>query len=139
MNQEGITEKRVYHLRRSEPGTKPFKSAAPVEHLVAQEAGVPVYVVGAVTGEEVLHHLGLANVRKLQGEVGHQDQVGIVDWTVGSSVVDVVLALGVGAALHQNGAVALDQGLVRKLEGGWLGSRDPWDLTQALGRPFRQL
>jgi len=101
-------------------------------------------VVHAVTGEEEEHHLALVDVRNLQGVVDRRKQVQaeVVGRAVASSVeaVDVVLVLGAGAALLQDGTDALDQGPVGKLEDGWLDLGDPRDLVRlALNRSFRQL
>ena len=101
-------------------------------------------MVHAVTGEEEEHHLALVDVRNLQGVVDRRKQVQaeVVGRAVASSVeaVDVVLVLGAGAALLQDGTDALDQGPVGKLEDGWLDLGDPRDLVRlALNRSFRQL
>ena len=94
-------------------------------------------------GEED-HHLALVGVRNLQGVVDHhiQVQAEVVDRVVASSAVVVVVdpVLGVGVALLQDVAEALDQGLVGKLEDGWLGWGVPRDLAHlALDHSFRQL
>lgn len=89
--------------------------------------------------EEAEHHPALVNVHILQ-EVGHsRAQVRVVDQAVASSVVGAVLVLGVGVALHQDGAEALGQGLVEQLDDGWLNSGDPSDLAPVQDHSSRQL
>ena len=121
----------------------PFKGVV-LEGSVVQGAEAPAYVVGAVMDEGGRHHLASADVHSLQGAVGRQNpvQAEVVGLGVASSAVavDVVPVLGAEVAPLQDGSEASDQGLVRKLEGGWLDLGGPWDLVHLmLGRSSRQL
>ena len=123
--------------------TRPLRNAAlVVEDLVGQGAEVPACAVDVVMGEED-HHLALADVRILQGAVGHriQGRAEVVDRGVASSVVvDVDPVLGEEVAPLQDEAETLGQGPVEKLEGGWLGWGDPLYLAPlALGHSSRRL
>jgi hypothetical protein len=92
-----------------------------------------------VVGEEA-HYLAFAfaSVHNLRREVSRRNQVQVE--VVGLVVVSSAeFDLGVWVALHQDGAEALDQGLLGILEDGWLNFGDPWGLDLALGRSSRQL
>jgi len=93
--------------------------------------------------EGAYRHLALVCVRSLQGAVGRQNpvQAEVVALEVASSAAaDVVPVLGAEVVPLQDGSEALDQGLVEKLEDGWLYLEGPWDLAHlALGRSSRQL
>lgn len=95
-----------------------------------------------MTGEED-HPLASVDARNFQGVAGRRGQARVedVDQAVGSSVVvDAVPVLGASAALLQDGAEALDQGLAGRLVDGWLGWGDPRGLARlGLVRSFRQL
>jgi len=131
----------VYRARTSEPetesqnrNTRPLRSVALVEDLVAQAqgAGVPACVADVVMGEEV-HHLASVDAHNLQGVEGRRSQarVEVVDRGVASSVVvDVDLALGAGVAPLRDGAETLGQGPVGKPEYDWLGWGYPLDLAR---------
>lgn len=93
--------------------TVSFRSAVPVEGLVAQRVVDLACVVGAVKGGEVRDHsLAVVNVRNLRGEVGchNQDQVGASGRALASSVVvGGVQVLG-EVVLHQGVTETSDQG-----------------------------
>lgn len=122
---------------------RPFRDVVLVEDSVVQEAEVLAYAVDAVMCVGGNHHLASADVHNLQGVVGRRNlvPVGVVDRVVASSaVVGVAPLLGVGVVPLQDGTEALDQGLVMKLEGGWLYLEGPWNLARlALDRSFRRL
>ena len=141
----------VYRARTSEPetesqnrNTRPLRSVALVENLVAQAqgAGVPACVADVVMGEED-HHLASVDAHNFQGAEGRRSwaRVEVVDRGVASSAaVDADLVLGAGVAPLRDGAGTLGQGPVGKQGYGWLGLGHPLDLARlGLDRSSRRL